>query len=198
MLLGRLRRVRPVVPVGCEYSYAAALQRDIAHGQSTAAREMAVHVQHVVHTVKASVPATSHRVHAEHQQQQCVTSNNCRQLPSRCSSRSNRRDRSRCHGEEDQPAVKHVVPTGMQLTQNVWGFDTMASRMKWQPVPLYNAAQLRVAFIWLRYSSFAASPPAPPSEQDMEISWAEVERRQWRTTYRRKQQWLPSRLHRCS
>jgi len=128
---GRVERVQ-VVLVGCERSYAAALQRGIAHGQRTAAPEAPVNVQHVVHAaVKASAPVTSH---SEHQQQLSVTES--KQQQQQAASRLGVAVPAAVAAVvpaapvtkiKAQPAVKHVFSVDVQLTQNAWGFDTMAS-----------------------------------------------------------------------
>jgi hypothetical protein len=116
--------------VGCERSYAAALQRGITHGR-------AEH-QHIVHAaVKASVSTADQRVCSEHKLQQTESKLQQQQLAAPkvnaaaaptaaaaaiASSRTVPSKKIAAH-----PEVKHVFSVDVQLTQNAWGFDTMAS-----------------------------------------------------------------------
>jgi hypothetical protein len=118
-----------VVLVGCERSYMNALQRGIGHGRTPTTK----HVAHAA--VSAPAASQAERVDSE-------------RLPRQKESKEQQQNSASTVGTASpaalvvpavsaaapvkknvvaQPPVKHVFSVDVQLTQNAWGFDTMAS-----------------------------------------------------------------------
>jgi len=127
-----------VALVGCERSYMAALQGGIARGRSvTITRNDASTVKQVVlAAVKASEPTTIQQVKSEQQQPEKVA----KQQEQRAAPTSTvsavaapaaiaviKPAAAAVKKDAASPPVAHAFSVDVQLTQNAWGFDTMAS-----------------------------------------------------------------------